>query len=200
MPASSTDPRVARSRAVITAAAAEHFLRVGYLAANVDEIAAEARVSKRTIYNVVGGKEQLFRDVVAEVLGTAAAFAGAATRELADTPETLLDLAERLAAVVHAPRVLRLRRLLIAEAGRFPDLAREYYERGPGRVMTTLSAAFRDYHGRGLLAAPDPDLAAEHFAFLVLGASLDRALFTDEPPQPGRARAGAEAFLRAYRP
>jgi TetR/AcrR family transcriptional regulator, mexJK operon transcriptional repressor len=40
----------------------------------MDEIAAQARVSKRTIYNVFGGKEQLFREVLADALATAERF------------------------------------------------------------------------------------------------------------------------------
>lgn len=201
------DPRVARSRAVIIAAATEQFLAHGYLAANVDEIAAEAGVSKRTIYNLFGGKEQLFRETLSGPPTTAERFCEEVSATLAETEEVdaaLRSVAVRLARTVLSGRVVRLRRMLIGEAGRFPELAREYYERAPGRVMSTLAEVFVELDRRGLLRIEDARIAAEHFAFLVMGGPLDRALFVaDEgPPSPEaiehRAVQGVVTFLRAY--
>lgn len=201
------DPRVERSRAVIVAAATEHFLRNGYVGANVDEIAAQARVSKRTIYNVFGGKEQLFREILAVALDTAERF----SRELAsslgttgDVEAELRDIGSRLAAAVLNGPIVRVRRLLIGEAERFPELAADYYRRAPGRVMATLAEGMRRCHDRGALRVEDPDLAAEQFAFLVMGPLLDRAMFESTAlPAPEdverRAHAGIDTFLRAYR-
>jgi TetR/AcrR family transcriptional repressor of mexJK operon len=72
---------------------------------------------------------------------------------------------------------LRLRRLVIGEAGRFPELAREYYERVPGRAYEALAAAFRDLQRGGLPRVDDPMVAAQHFAWLTLGLPLDRGMF-----------------------
>lgn len=202
------DPRVIRSRAVITAAATDHFLRRGYAGANVDEIAAEARVSKRTIYNLFGGKERLFREILADALATAERFAREMSAELGtggDPDTELPEVAARLAGTVLGGPVVRLRRLLIGEAERFPDLAAEYYRRAPGRVMASLAEGLRRFHERGLLRIGDPEAAAEHFAFLAMGAALDRSMFEAAAPPPdpadveARARAGADVFLRAYR-
>lgn len=205
------DPRVARSRAVIIAAATEQFLANGYLAANVDEIASEARVSKRTIYNIFGSKEQLFREILSGSLAIAEEFSEELSETLARTDDVeteLTDLAVRLVHAVLDDHVVRLRRLLIGEAARFPELAREYYERAPGRVMATLAGSLADFHRRGLLCVPDARVASEQFAFLVLGASLDRVLFvTNEDPHSHghdtvehRALEGVATFLRAYHP
>lgn len=189
-------------------AASEHFLRKGYVGANVDEIAAEARVSKRTVYNIFGTKEQLFREILAEAFGTAERFSRETVSVLTDTDDLAGELkavAVRLARIVLDPRVVRLRRLLIGEAERFPELAGEYYRRAPDRVMDTLAEAIGRLGERGLLRASDPRLAAEHFAFLVMGAALDRALFTvngETVPQTEietRAVAGVAAFLAAYK-
>lgn len=201
------DPRVERSRAAIVTAAMEHFLRKGYVGANVDEIAAEARVSKRTIYNLFGGKEQLFREILADALATAEEFSRDVSSALGTTDDVeteLRDIGTKLAEAVLAAPIVRLRRLLIGEAERFPELATDYYERAPGRVMATLAAGLRRCHERGVLHVENPELAAEHFAFLVMGAHLDRALFHATTPPPAediekRAQAGVDAFLRAYR-
>lgn len=202
-----TDPRVARSRAVIVETASVHFLEHGYLAANLDEIAHQADVSKRTIYNLYGDKERLFRAILAESLDTAERYAEEVTSGLGDADDVEVALRAaglRLAQAVFGGRVVPLRRLLIGEVARFPDLAGEYYQRAPQRVMASIAEALARFDERGALRMDDPVIAAEHFAFLVIGASLDRALFAsaERAPMTGeveaRARAGVDTFLRAY--
>jgi TetR/AcrR family transcriptional regulator, mexJK operon transcriptional repressor len=205
------DPRIARSRAVIVAAALEHFLRNGYVGTSVDDIAAEARVSKRTVYNIFGGKEQLFREIMADALAVAEQFSTDVVTALADADDVEAELraaAREIVRTVLSPRVVRLRRLLIGEAERFPELAKQYYQRAPDRVMDALAEAMTHLTERGLLVTGNPRLAAEHFAFLVLGAPLDRALFTAGDPEPSadeidrevetRVREGVLVFLCAY--
>jgi TetR/AcrR family transcriptional regulator, mexJK operon transcriptional repressor len=200
------DPRVVRSRVVILAAASEHFVAHGYVGANVDLIAEEAGVSKRTVYNVFGGKEQLFRAVLGEAIDIAERFSRQMSDELAvgvDLAADLRAIGVRLARAVLGGRIVALRRLLIAESRRFPEIAREYYERAPGLVMTTLATRLAALDEKGRLHVADPMMAAEHFAFLVMGAPLDRALLglgTDRPPDEldAVALAGVAAFLRAY--
>lgn len=204
------DPRITRSRALIMAAAERVFLERGFPGTSVDDIAAEAGVSKRTVYNVFVDKEQLFRAILGEAIATAERYAGevATTTAAADDLDPALrELARELAASVLGGRVVPLRRLLIGEASRFPEFAREYYERAPGRVMTAIAGAFEALAARGLLRIDDAELAAEHFAFLAIGPSLDRALFESAADGDAagleaaisRAERGATAFLRAYR-
>src|ERR1043165_5259685 len=68
------DPRITRSRALIMDAAARVFLERGYPGTSVDDIAAEAGVSKRTVYNVFDDKEQLFRAIIGRAIETAERF------------------------------------------------------------------------------------------------------------------------------
>jgi TetR/AcrR family transcriptional repressor of mexJK operon len=201
------DPRVARSQAAVLEAATTLFLRNGYSATTMDDIAETAGVSKRTVYNNFTDKEALFREVVMAATGIAEEFAADTAAELADPddlPTTLVALARRLAVAATNPRVVRLRRLLIGEAHRFPDLAAEYYRLAPGRVTSTLAAALESLALRGRLQVIDPRRAAEQFAFLVLGAALDRAMFDSRdntPDTDSLARAaddGVRTFLAAY--
>ena len=203
------DPRITRSRALIMAAAAQAFLEHGYPGTSVDDIAAAAGVSKRTVYNVFDDKEQLFRAIIGEAIATAERFSAqlaATTAEATDAGAALTTLARELAAFLLSGRVVPLRRLLIGEARRFPEFAVEYYDRAPGRVMSAVAVALRAFDERGQLRVDDAELAAEHFAFLAIGPSLDRALFdvagdTDAATAARavqRAEHGAAAFLRAY--
>jgi TetR/AcrR family transcriptional repressor of mexJK operon len=101
------------------------------------------------------------------------------------------------------PPVLQLRRLVIAEADRFPELARGYYQRAPARALDTLASAFGQLADRGLLHLDDPGLAAGHFAYLILSIPQDQAMFA-VAEQFGAteldrfADAGVRVFLAAY--
>jgi TetR/AcrR family transcriptional repressor of mexJK operon len=191
----------------ILEAATACFLARGYADTSVAEVAVRAGVVKRTVYNVFEDKEMLFREVLRGSLDNAERFSTQAAAELTDPddlPAALTALARRQVLLATNPRVVRLRRLLIGEAHRFPDLAAEYYKLAPGKVMATLATALERLSERGLLRVDDSTRAAEHFSFLVLGAVLDRALFVGEnaPPDADTAvRAaddGVRAFLAAY--
>ncbi|MEF2978474.1 TetR/AcrR family transcriptional regulator [Subtercola sp. YIM 133946] len=200
------DPRVARSRELILDAALDHFLKHGFLAATVDAIAVEAGVAKRTVYNLFGSKDDLFRAVIGRATATAENFVEAqvgADTNLRPVDDEIREFAVAHAAAVVTPRVVATRRLLIAEAHRFPELATEYFERVPRAVIEAVAERLQHYARSGDLALPDALAAAEHFAYLVLGAALDHALFDptsiDARARDAAALAGADVFLRAYR-
>ena len=121
-----------------------------------------------------------------------------------DVEADLRDLAHRLLARVMQPRLLQLRRLVIGEAGRFPELGRTFYERGPGRTVGALATAFERLAKRGVLQLEDPLLAAAHFNWLVMSIPLNRAMLLGEDQPLPRAElnryadAGVRAFLAAY--
>ena len=193
-----------RSQAAILEAATTLFLRDGYVATTMDDIAEVAGVSKRTVYNNFADKEALFREVVMGATSVAERFAAVAAAELADPDDlqtALSTVARRLALGATDARVVRLRRLLIGEAHRFPDLAAEYYRLAPGRIMATLAGALSSLAVRGQLRVDDPSRAAEQLAFLILGPALDRAMFEGPPSRRALTRAaddGVRAFLAAY--
>lgn len=197
-----------RSRAAVVEAARTLFLEKGYDGTTVEEIASLAGVARRTVYNNYTDKEALFLEIVSEVIGDAEAFARGLDEEVggavaADDLRTVLhELGHRLALAILRPEVIALRRLLIGEARAFPDLAHEYFERAPGTVMAALASRFERWAGDGLLRAEDQGRAAEHFAYLVAGAPLDRAVLTGTVPDRDElvttAREGVETFLARY--
>jgi TetR/AcrR family transcriptional regulator, mexJK operon transcriptional repressor len=201
------DPRVVRSRAAVVEAATGLFLQKGYAATTMEEIAALAGISKRTVYNNYRDKERLFREIVTDFIAYAEAFARDLGAEFegitaADLPAALHDLGRRLAVAILRPEVIALRRILIRDAQAFPDLAKEYFHRAPDRVMVALASAFRQMNRAGSLRAPDPRRAAEQFAYLVAGAPLDRAMLVGKAPAReyvvSCAREGVETFLARY--
>ncbi len=204
---SDEESRSARKRRAITEAATTLFLRNGYQGTSMDEVAALAAVSKQTVYKNFADKEQLFSDIVLGITASAERFVEVASTMLQDTDDLekdLRELARRYLASVLQPEVLQLRRLVIGEAARFPELGRAYYARAPERVLATLASLLQDLAGRGLLRLDDPLLAARHFAFLVLSIPLDKAMFCGEEETftaadlERFADEGVRVFLAAY--
>lgn len=197
------DPRVRRSRAAALEAATSLFLRNGYAATTMDEIAEEAGLTKRTLYNNCANKAALFTEAVTEAIAFAESFAGALDDDYfdqvaADPTSTLHDLAERLALGILRPRVIALRRLLVSEAGTFPQLPKEYFERAPGAMLGALTRGFERMKTMGALQISDARLAAEQFAYLTVGALLDEAILVGTVPSKKKALAKAEAGVRTF--
>jgi TetR/AcrR family transcriptional regulator, mexJK operon transcriptional repressor len=195
------------SAGVIMEAATTLFLRKGYSGTSMDEIAAAAGVSKQTIYTHFSDKERLFSDLVllnAKRVDEFVERVSAIFEDSDDLEQALLELARRYIGLVIRPEVLQLRRLVIGEAGQFPELAETYYERVPERVLATLASNLGRLAERRLLRIADPMLAANHLVALILWAPLDRAMFHpgQEPYAAGRldqlADAGVRVFLAAY--
>ena len=204
----SDDPRVVRSRAAVVDAARTLFLRHGYAGTTMEEIAAAAGLTKRTVYNNYGDKDALFRQIVADVLAYAEAFARRLHEEFTvgvtatNLRATLDDLARRLALGIVRPEVIALRRLLIREARAFPSLGAEYFDRAPGQVLDALASGFAQLGRRGLLRVGNPRRAAAQFAYLVAGEPLDRAMLVGTIPPKAAiiavARDGVETFVARF--
>ncbi len=199
--------RSARKRRAIFEAATEVFLQGGYLGTNMDEIAALSGVSKQTIYKHFSSKEALFVEIVTSMTGVA----GDLVREdlpvfddSGDVAAYLRGYALTQLTVVLTPRLMQLRRLVIGEVNRFPDLARVLYEGGPQRAIGLLTTVLSDLAERGLLTIDDPVVAATHFNWLIMAEPLNQAMLLgdDAIPSPEALRQhvaeGVRIFLAAY--
>ena len=203
------ESRTERKRRAILEAATALFLENGYRGTSMDSIATVARVSKQTVYKHFSDKEALFNAIVVATVNEASDTVAAAVHELPDSGDLAADLralARRELELVLQPRILRLRRLVTAEAARFPSLGRMFYERGPGRTIGELAALFERLAGQGQLMVDDALLAAAHFNWLVMSIPLNRAMLlgVDAPLSPDEltrhAYEGVDVFLAAYGP
>jgi AcrR family transcriptional regulator len=199
--------RSARKRAAILDAATDVFLKGGYLGTNVDAIASRSGVSKQTVYKHFGSKEALFIEIVVSMTSEAGDLVLDGTPEPMDPArlgEYLRAYADRQLSVVLTPRMMQLRRLVIGEVSRFPDLAKVLYERGPGRALANLTALFERLAARGLLTLDDPALAASHFNWVIMADPLNRAMLLGDTAIPAadalrrHITEGVRAFLAAY--
>jgi AcrR family transcriptional regulator len=201
--------RSARKRRAILDAARDVFLTNGYSGASMDQVAALAAVSKQTVYKHFADKKQLFTAIMTGDIGAAETRTHDLVAALAGSDDVEADLREfarRHIVDVTQPPLIRLRRVIIAEAERFPELAREWYASGPERAQATLAQVFAALARRDLLRVDDPLLAAQHFNWLVLSIPLNRAMFAggDAGFAPEELRRYADeavrVFLAAYGP
>jgi TetR/AcrR family transcriptional repressor of mexJK operon len=199
--------RMAKTRQTILDAARGLFLETGYTPTSMDEVAAAAGVSKQTVYAHFGAKEALFIELVDSMTGAAGDTHQA---ELADPVDDrpveafLIEYAERQLAIVMTPELMRLRRLVIGEAGRFPALGRTLHARGPGRSIGRLTRTFEHYNALGQLRIADPRQAAAFFNWLVMGEPVNDAMLMGDQaiPKPAVLKAhlkeAVRIFLAAY--
>jgi TetR/AcrR family transcriptional repressor of mexJK operon len=205
MPPPPTD-RSQLKRKTVVRAANSLFLERGYDGTTMDDVAARAGVSKPTLYRYFADKDGLYAAVVQATADDVDTLVRLVTDELAGDAhprEGLCRLAEKLLNVLMQPDLLRLRRLVIAQAERFPEVGRNWFRLGFGRVLETLATAFQRYDDNGFLILPDPLLAANHFAGLLLWTPFNRAMFGGETRYNPRelehyAQAAVEAFLKGY--
>ncbi len=183
--------------------AREVFMADGFEGASVDDIARVAGVSKATLYSYFPDKRLLFMEVTRHECERQAD-APMDLSEACCAPEEVLTAAGRHILTVSLSEFgRRMFRICVAEADRFPDLGRQFYESGPMVIRARLRDYLRDAAARGELRIEDFDLAADQFAELCRADLVPRLVFNidTEFSQEERARviAGAvEMFMARY--
>jgi AcrR family transcriptional regulator len=193
-------------RMSIVDAAASVFCRESFAGANIDMIAAEAGVSRQTIYNHHGDKEKLFVAIVRDLTERCNAGIFATMSSFPDQPKDieadLIGFAVRMNRNCICNRDGKfLRKLIQTEGERYPELFAEWREQGPGRTWPALAARFARLAHAGFLYIEDPDVAARQFQALV-NAELQTTFMLGGTPTDDEvlqsARNGVRTFLRAF--
>lgn len=196
-------------RRAIAQAAHRVFGRDGFTRASVDTIAAEAEVSKRTVYNHYGSKELLFLSVLQD---SAAAVAKTQTEIIERYLGAITDLETDLVAFAHAwisPLIdhadhFALIRQINAEATHIPPAALEAWRvAGPQASEQALARQLQRIADRGLLHINDTERAATHLIHLTTGEVTQRSFYGALPLDDSQVNTivtnGVQAFLQLYR-
>ena len=125
-------PSAEERRAAILDAAASVFFEQGYAATSIDAIIARLGGSKRNIYNEFGSKEGLFTALVSEAADKVLAALSVEQIGSRDLDGALREFARRLLDIYMSPTLIGVLRTVMAEASRFPELARAFYAKGTG--------------------------------------------------------------------
>jgi TetR/AcrR family transcriptional regulator of autoinduction and epiphytic fitness len=186
-----------RRRALLIGAAEHVFLKYGYHAATMDQVAARVKMSKRTLYKLFATKEALFRAMVADRSQTL-------TEDVAETgrppEEALVALLQKAADFVLAPRQVALCRLVIAERARSPRLARSFLQSVPQHGLGPIERWLTNLAGRGVISLSDPALSARMLFGLTIGFAHTGLLLglTPAPTKPAvdaQIQLGVQIFL-----
>ncbi|MDE1166014.1 MAG: TetR/AcrR family transcriptional regulator [Pseudomonas sp.] len=205
LPSGPGRPKDLVKREAILQAAKVLFLSNGYSGTSMDAVAAQAGVSKLTVYGHFTDKETLFS---AAVIATCQA---QLPEVLFDPPqgapikEVLLDIGRGFHALISSQESVNLHRLIIALGSQDPKLCQIFFEAGPLPLLKEMERLLKRMNQNGGLAIQDPHLAAEHFFSLLKGAPHFRLLLgcsepLDEVAIERHVGAVVELFVRAYRP
>ena len=194
--------------AELLAIAREQFLSHGFRGTTMDAIAARARISKQTLYAAYPSKDTLYAAVVRDWVNQGHDALAPHTQALLDgrsAEDGLRRLAGVLQAAILSEPVLQMRALVAAEAETFPEIAADYLTRSWDRHLRRLAHTLSTLTEQGRLAIGDPEIAAEQFVWLIIGAPLNRLELTGTTNGYSRRRLdhiaeqGVETFLSRYR-
>jgi AcrR family transcriptional regulator len=191
-------------REAILRAATALFLEKGYGGTSIGAVNRRAGGSRTSIYQYFGSKEALFGAIVAQKCGEI--FTVLAEPDIAARPprEALTRFGYRFLEIVLAPEGIALTRAVIADSGRFPELARVFHEAGPVAGKARLADYLAEQAARGTLVIADPATASRQLADMMIGTLQMRALLGVAPPSEAECRRvvdeAVETFLRATAP
>jgi len=187
----------------IVEAARSHFNAHGLERANVDAIAADAGVSKMTIYSHFASKEGLFEAVVRDrtdrVVG---GVAGVETLDPTQPQKALLAVGEQFLTLAREEDTLGQFRLIYGAAAVQREACRAFYKQGADRLISDLAAYLRRADAQGTLNIRRPRQAADLFLSMFLGDGHIRGLMMLDMPDARENRAllreAVRVFMAAY--
>ncbi|NUO77076.1 MAG: TetR/AcrR family transcriptional regulator [Lysobacter sp.] len=195
-------PKDLGKRAAILDAASRLFTQSGFDAVSMDQIAAEAGVSKLTVYSHFGDKETLFVEAVktyCERNLPALLFEPSPATPLR---ERLMTIARAFWTMVSGPEAIQGHRILCSPQLAGSPLPAMFWEAGPRRVHEGFAAVLRRRIGMGQLAIDDVEGAAGQFFALLKGEVHAQLVFgcgDFDPAQiDAHLQASVDLFLRAY--
>ena len=197
-------PKDPGKRAAILEAARQLFTRVGFAGASMDQIAAEAGVSKLTVYSHFGDKDKLFVEAVkahCERQLPTSLFDAAPDMPLR---ERLLEIARAFFAMVSAPEAVAGHRILCTPQITESALPQMFWNAGPQRVQNDFAALLQRRIATGELEIDDLDRASSQFFALLKGELHARLVLGcgdgSRRAVQGHLEASVDLFLRAYSP
>lgn len=204
-PARPAFPKAPTKRMAILDAAKRAIVRDGFAAISIDSIAVEAGVSRQTVYNQLGDRDQLLIAVIEDVTARSSASLMAVLSTFPDKPDdiqaALVDFAVGLMGRCMCDIDGRaLAALLKREAQNHPALFAAWAEYGPGRDWPLIAGRFAKLAQDGYLDLPDASIAARHF-FALVNSDLPNDSTCGRPSEDALRQAattGVATFLRAF--
>ncbi|HLA29904.1 MAG TPA: TetR/AcrR family transcriptional regulator [Pseudomonas sp.] len=198
-------PKDLAKRQAILEAAKTLFLSNGYDGSSMDAIAAEAGVSKLTVYSHFTDKEKLFAAAVKSKCEEQLPELLFELSEDAPIDSLLLDIGRGFNTLINSRESVELHRVMVSLAAQDSKLSKMFYDAGPQRLLDEMAHLLRQADQAGKLRIGDPQSAADQFFCLIKGGANFRLLIGCCEPLQGEeaelhVQESVAMFLRAYRP
>jgi TetR/AcrR family transcriptional repressor of mexJK operon len=198
-------PKDLVKRQAILDAAKNLFVSNGYDGSSMDAIAAEAGVSKLTVYSHFTDKETLFCAAVKSKCEEQLPELFFELAQDAPIENVLLTIGRSFNALINSRESVELHRLMVTQATQNPKLSQLFYEAGPQRLLNEMARLLSRAELTGKLRIDDPHCAADQFFSLVKGGANFCLLIGCGEPLHGAAaeqhvQNAVTMFMRAYRP
>ncbi|WP_144876780.1 TetR/AcrR family transcriptional regulator [Microbacterium sp. 1.5R] len=193
----------AEKRALIIEAATELFTELGYDKTSLSKVAERAGVSTATMFKQFPTKADLFEAIVLR-FWAAADDGEVAAPQPGDPARTIHTLARRYADILGRPGMAGLHRMVIAEAPRFPELARVQFDLGKEPFFELVRSHVASEAEAGRLDVPDAVRATTELLGMISNFVLWPQLLLREWSPSGQATAdtvesAVQTFLARYR-
>ena len=189
-----TDDAKDERRQALLAAALEVFVEKGFAAARMDDIARAASLSKGTVYLYFSSKEDLFEAILRKVALPNVEHMEGLMRDAPSVGAALDGVAQFAPHLIRNTRLPQVMKLLISEAGTFPQIVQAYREDVLDRLLAAVAALLARAHKARDNAAPEPMLAARQDAAPIAFSGLWRVEFEVDP----KARVDVEALINLH--
>ncbi len=197
-------PKDTALRARILTTAREMFLEHGFQAVSVDSIAAAAQVSNRTVFSHFHSKDQLlWAIIVAEGESLRPQLIEELPTSLRQYRQCLTDFGIGLVTLLTTPTIIRLGNLMLSESSRHPEMAKTFYQWGPGMTRRTVVEWIEHGKSQRWLAPSTPSHAGDHLLALWQGTwHLPQQLGIQgkltRPRIEAHVKECVDLFMRAY--
>jgi TetR/AcrR family transcriptional regulator of autoinduction and epiphytic fitness len=171
-----------RKHAAIIHAAALEFRARGFDGTSMDQIAARACVSKRTVYNHFPSKEDLFREIVAQLAARSEPTEGFSFEAAHSLEEQLTAIGGTIIDTISDDDFINLARVVLSRFLQTPDLAERTIGRGQKPFRAGLMKWIREAVRAGDLDVADPDVAARQFVALLNSSAFWPQVLAGRPP------------------
>ncbi|HEV8695383.1 MAG TPA: TetR/AcrR family transcriptional regulator [Lysobacter sp.] len=201
-PGSPGRPKDLGKRAAILDAAKRMFTAHGFERVSMDQIAAEAGVSKLTVYSHFGDKETLFSAAISAKCEEQMAMGLFAVDPAMSLREQLLGIGRAFVALINSEEALAIHRVVTTQPPP-AKLGQLFWDAGPRRVQEAFETFLRDEMAAGALEIPDVHRAASQF-FCLLKGEMHMLLLCgcvqgiEEAEVEAHVQATVDLFLRAY--
>lgn len=192
-------PKDLEKREAILDAAQQLFAEKGLQGAPIEAIAAASGVSKVTVYAHFGDKAAILEAIVKRETDRLSHELTAETGGEGRLEDRLVRFGKALVGLLGEPCHQALDRALSLEAHRNSDVARRFFDAGPGRVRQLLASLLSDAMARGEIATGDPLQSAEDLMSLWLGFGMMQRRFVDcHKASPAEAEAAVRRAVQLY--